>query len=169
MSDEDTPNNARREPVQVDCSACGSSFEHAKRGAVPKRCPECRESRVRGSEDAPKRPRGIEQLETSMRIQLAGLATLATLADPWLGAHCMRNVERAAKVHAELAASNPKLRAALERGTNLAGYGPVVVFWIAFLAPVVAHYRAKGASTAPAGPVVDGENVVTFTRPSHAV
>lgn len=167
MSDE--PNNARREPVEVECSACGETFEHAKRGAVPKRCPECRESRVRGSEDAPKRPRGIEQLETSMRIQLAALASLAGLADPWLGAHCLRNVERAAKVHAELAATSPKLRAALERGTNLAGYGPVAVFWIGFIMPVVVHYRAQRGATAPAGPVVDGENVVNFSRPSHAV
>lgn len=174
MSDDETTSNTRREPVEVECSGCGESFEHNKRGAIPKRCPDCRDSKVPGAkaEGAPRRPKSVVELETNMRVQLAGLATLATLADPWLGAHCMKNVERGAKVHAQLAATNPKIREALEKGTELAGWGPVAVFWITFLVPVLARYRGQRApapAPAPAPATDPAENVVNFVRPSHAV
>lgn len=136
---------------EFDCAKCGNTFERetGAPGPKPKNCPDCKKPKSEEQapqEQAPTRPRSVVQLENNLKIQLSGMAIMLGLADPWLSQHLMRNAEQAARVHANLAASNPKIRKALERSVEMAGWGPVIMFWGVFLVPVIAHYRTKQES-----------------------
>jgi phage FluMu protein Com len=130
--------------VDLTCTVCGNEFEHAGgRGRRPKRCPDCRTVPAASSssnETAPKRPRGIESLKQNLHTQLTMLGAGVCLVDKFDGTHIMKHAQQGAEVIANLAATNPSIRAGLEKGVELAGWGPVILWLTGMALPIMAHH-----------------------------
>lgn len=147
MSGEELPDDmapADGAGVELTCEGCGHTFEHAGRGRRPKRCPSCRTTRAPRStaseETAPRRPSGLNSLERNLHAQLVMFGVGLMAFDTFDGQHLIRKAEKGSKVLANLAATNPKIRKALESGVELAGWGPVAMFGAELFIPIFAHH-----------------------------
>lgn len=155
-------------PAVVDgitCAGCGVIFDHSGRGRPPKKCPDCRP--VRGSratptaptdETPPKRPRSIDALQRNIHQQLVMLGMGLTMFDGFDGQVVIKNAEKGATSLSNLAATNPKIRAALESTVEGAGYLPVAMWFTSTILPILAHHGvlrgvpdpARSGATSPA-------------------
>lgn len=131
--------------VELVCEECGHTFEHTGRGRRPKRGPCCRTARSTRStspeeETAPRRPRGIDQLQRNLHQQLVMFGVGLSFLDSFDGAHIVKKAEKGSKVLSNLAATNPKVRKALETGAEMAGWGPVLLFGAELFIPIAAHH-----------------------------
>lgn len=150
----------------LTCEKCGHDFEHLKSGRKPKRCPDCRATSSTAREAAPRRPKSVEQLKSNIQQQLALLGMALTFVDPFDAQVILKNAEEGAAALANLAATNDSIRRTLEKGAELAGWGPVLL-WIAKMSvPMLAHHglirgvadpakapaQSNGKSPGPFGP-----------------
>lgn len=143
--------------VELTCEKCGRDFQHEGRGRRPKRCPDCRTARSSSTREdtAPRRPRGIDSLESNLHGQLTLLGAGLLFIDTFDGTHLMKNAAEGAKVLSNLAATNPTVRKGLEKGVELAGYGPVLLWGAKLALPIMAHHGVIRGVPDPAqkGPV----------------
>lgn len=133
--------------VDLTCEQCGSSFEHTGRGRRPKRCPACRTSSPRATreqaEEEPKRPgrpRAIDQLQGQIHAQLGLLGMGLMFFDQFDAEVVLKKSEKGAKALANLAQTNPAIRKTLEKGVELAGWGPVAMWGAEMMLPIMAHH-----------------------------
>lgn len=141
----------------LTCAECGTAFVHTGRGRKPKKCPDCRavagSSRTPKEDAAPKRARGIEALEKNIHQQLVMLGMGVAFFDTFDGTVIVKNAEKGAKALSNLAATNPKIRAALENTVEGAGYLPVAMWVFGTALPILAHHGViKGVPDPANGP-----------------
>lgn len=126
------------------CSKCARTFEHTGRGRPPKTCPDCRTPRGKSAkpsaEEAPKRPRAIETLKQNIAQQLVMLGLGVAVFDAFDAEVIVKNADRGATALANLAATNPKIRALLESVVEGAGYLPVAMWAVSTALPILAHH-----------------------------
>lgn len=153
--------------VELTCEKCSETFQHEGRGRRPKRCPACRTARPTSTREdtAPKRPRGIDSLESNIHGQLTLLGMGFVFFDPFDGGHIVKNAAEGAKVLSNLAATNPKIRKMLETTVEAAGYGPVALWGAKLMIPILAHHGViRGvpdpAAKGPAQPAAATDGVI---------
>jgi len=154
----------------IECKTCRTTFVHSGRGRPPVRCPDCRAAgRAKSTTDTtaedkpvpPKSGRGIEALRKNIHMQLAALGMGWALFDTFDSRVILKNAETGAEVLANLAATNPSVRRTLEKGVELAGWGPVLLWFLQCGLPIAAHHglirgvpdpaKATGTPTQPDG------------------
>lgn len=145
MDELGTPPLDGPDPGELTCEKCGTSFSHKGRGRKPKTCLNCRGSKARPSSSTtgttePKRPRGIDQLERAIHGQLAVIGAGLMFFDPFDAKIVLQKAEKGAKALANLAATNPAIRRSLEKGVELAGWGPVALWATEVTLPILAHH-----------------------------